>query len=123
MRKTEKGITLIALAITIIVLLILAGITLGSIRGNKGIITQTKETKANAERESIIEKIEADLYNEKVKTGNTPSKTKLIEIINNDYGTVSGDSFVTNQENYTIELAEISGWEKPIRPRRSGNRK
>lgn len=110
MRK-EKGITLIALVVTIIVLLILAGITLGSITDHNGIIDQTKQTKLNAERESIIEKIEADLYNEKVKTGEVPNRLKLTEIINQTYGTVNGENFVSSQGNYTIALSEILGWQ------------
>ena len=39
----EKGITLVALIITIIVLLILAGVTINSVVGNKGILTKSKE--------------------------------------------------------------------------------
>lgn len=111
MRRREKGVTLIALVVTIIVLLILAGITLGSISDHDGIINRTKEAKGEAERESIIEKIEADLYNEKVKTGKIPNKEKLKEIIDSKYGTTSEEDFVSTQGNYTIEFAEIIGWE------------
>ncbi len=50
MRKKEKGITLIALVITIIVLLILAGVTISTLTGENGIITQT----SNAKEETII---------------------------------------------------------------------
>ena len=39
----EKGITLVALIITIIVLLILAGVTINSVVGSKGILTKSKE--------------------------------------------------------------------------------
>ena len=113
MKKNEKGITLITLAITIIILLILAGITLGTIRKDDGVLKQAQENKTQAERESIIEKIEADLYNEKVKIGKIPSKEKLIEIINKSYGTIHGESFTTKQGNYTIELTEIIGWQNP----------
>ena len=111
MKRKEKGIAIISLAITVVVLIILTGITLTSIIGNNGITEQTKQSKAQAERESIIEKIEADLYNEKIKTGAIPDRLKLVEIINKEYGTVSGDSFTTTTGNYTIELTEISGWE------------
>ena len=40
--KTDKAITLIALVITIIVMLILAGVTISSTTGNDGIIKKTK---------------------------------------------------------------------------------
>ena len=41
--KTNKGITLIALVITIIVLLILAGVTIAMLTGNNGILTKVKD--------------------------------------------------------------------------------
>ena len=40
MQKNSKGITLIALVITIIVLLILAGVTIATLTGDNGILTQ-----------------------------------------------------------------------------------
>ena len=40
--KTNKGITLIALVITIIVLLILAGVTISTLMGENGVITRSK---------------------------------------------------------------------------------
>ena len=59
----EKGITLIALVITIIILLILAGITIRLITGDNGIIAQAtrakEETeKAQANEESVLENYE-----------------------------------------------------------------
>ena len=44
-KEKERGITLIALITTIIVLLILAGITIGAITGNNGIIGQAQSAK------------------------------------------------------------------------------
>ena len=46
MTKEKDGITLLALVVTIIVLLILAGVTISSITGNNGILTRTKEAVA-----------------------------------------------------------------------------
>ena len=43
--KLNDGITLIALVITIIVLLILAGITISMLTGENGILTKVKEAK------------------------------------------------------------------------------
>ena len=47
--ETEKGITLLALVITIIVLLILAGITIGAITGDSGILQNAIEAKEKTE--------------------------------------------------------------------------
>lgn len=117
MQKKEKGITLIALVITIIVLIILASISITTLTGEKGLINQANDTTESAQRESIIEKIEADLLKEKTKTGNTPSKEDLKTIIQeNGYneGTVGEDSFVTKDGGYTIEYNEINGWKNVL---------
>ena len=48
--KEFKGITLIALVITIIVLLILAGVTIAALSGDNGILTRAKEAKEKTEQ-------------------------------------------------------------------------
>ena len=53
-----RGITLIALIITIIILLILAGVTIGAITGNNSLINQTGEAKESAEIASEKEAID-----------------------------------------------------------------
>ena len=45
MKNSSKGITLIALVITIIVLLILAGVSIAMLTGDNGILTQATEAK------------------------------------------------------------------------------
>ena len=56
--KQSKGITLIALVITIIILLILAGVAIATLTGENGLITrvkQAKKTQIEAEiKESLI---------------------------------------------------------------------
>lgn len=44
-KNNEKGITLVALVITIIVLLILAGVTLAALSGQNGILTRGSQSK------------------------------------------------------------------------------
>ena len=56
-KKNARGITLIALVITIIVLLILAGVTINALSGENGIITKSKEAKIKTEKSRTIEKI------------------------------------------------------------------
>ena len=55
--KSTKGITLIALVVTIIVLLILAGVSIAMLTGNNGILTQGKrakeETTVGHEKEAV----------------------------------------------------------------------
>ena len=54
-KKTSKGITLIALVITIVVLLILAGITIAALSGENGILNRATEAKQNTEEAEIQE--------------------------------------------------------------------
>ena len=53
--KTDKGITLIALVITIIILILLAGVSINMLIGENGIITQAQKAKENTELAQIKE--------------------------------------------------------------------
>ena len=77
----EKGITLVALVITIIVLLILAGITINSVIGSKGILNNAKKA-TNAYNKSATEENEVlDYYAneiEKASTGKGSSESTTL---------------------------------------------
>ena len=47
MFKQEKGITLVALVVTIVVLLILAGVSISMVLGQNGIVTKAQDAKKN----------------------------------------------------------------------------
>ena len=54
-RKYEQGITLIALVVTIVVLLILAGISISMLTGENGVITQARNAKETTEQAKVEE--------------------------------------------------------------------
>ena len=61
-RRRQEGITLVALVITVIVLIILAGVTLSTLVGDNGIITKAQEAKQNmanavAEEDKLIQNL------------------------------------------------------------------
>lgn len=56
--KNIKGITLIALVITIIILLILGGVSIAMLTGNNGILTQAQNAKKEIGEKSELEKIQ-----------------------------------------------------------------
>ena len=61
--KNNKGITLVALVVTIIVLIILAGISINLVLGDNGIITIAKKAKENTELAKTQEETELnELY-------------------------------------------------------------
>ena len=73
--KETRGITIIALTITIVILIILVGITIGSLSGDDGLIKEAKEGKVQAEEKSerdlldlaIIAAMQKDTYNNVTK--------------------------------------------------------
>lgn len=107
--KKEQGITLVALVTTVIILLILSGITIGSLTNKKGLINEANQNSQSAQKETLIQKIEADLYSEKTITGKTPTKEKLIEIARK-YGTVEDEKLKIQDSDYEISFNEIEGW-------------
>ena len=65
--KTNNGITLIALVITIIVLLILAGVTIAMLTGENGILNQASESKTKTEIAEAKERAKIDIMSWKSK--------------------------------------------------------
>ena len=59
--KNNKGITLIALVITIIVLLILAGVSIAMLTGENGILTQAGNAKTQTNRAEALERVNMEL--------------------------------------------------------------
>ena len=59
MKKNQNGVTLIALAVTIIVMLILAGVTMATLTGDTGIITQSRRTAAASTEGTVKENMSA----------------------------------------------------------------
>ena len=71
--KNQSGITLVALVVTIVVLLILAGVSLSLILDNNGIINKSKDAKRqyqDAQQNDMKELAEIDRSIEKITNGN-----------------------------------------------------
>ena len=79
-----KGITLIALVITIIVLLILAAVSIAMLTGENGILTRANETKIKQSHATVVEAISLK-YNEyqiEIQTSETNEKgTKIASTV------------------------------------------
>ena len=65
--KTSNGITLIALVITIIILLILAGVTIATLTGDNGILTQAGNAKEATQKAEAQEEVNLALANLKIE--------------------------------------------------------
>ena len=65
--RNKKGITLIALVVTIIVLLILAGVSISMLTGQNGILTQASESKLKSENSICKRKGTTCIYRNKYR--------------------------------------------------------
>jgi len=82
-KKNKNGITLIALVVTIVVLLILAGISISMLAGQNGILDKAGEAKQSTEEASIKEQVEllATEYITNYYTGSATGASNIAEYV------------------------------------------
>ena len=122
MEKYNKGITLIALVITIIVLLILAGISIAMLTGENGILTKGSKAKEQTERQEIIENAKLKILEYETENEGKITDEKAYEIIakyDKDYKeneaftfhtNENGEEYLKTEKGYDILVSEI--WKK-----------
>ena len=74
----EKGITLIALVVTIIILLILAGVTISQITGNEGLFQRTKQATEQYEKESLREEMRLAILDKQIENSGEITRRRII---------------------------------------------
>ncbi len=79
----NKGITLVALVITVIILIILAGITIVGLTGEKGLIKEAKTSKELTELAGLEEQIDLAIIKAEQKHRNPTMGDVITELINN----------------------------------------
>ena len=100
--RKNQGITLIALVITVIVLLILAGVTIATLTGNNGILTKTQEAKNETEQ---AEKEEKEKLGNMEDTINEYATGITVEQVTDENpGVLEGTG--TDDDPYTINSIE-----------------
>ena len=132
----NKGITLIALVITIIVLLILAGVSIAMLTGQNGILTQANSSKSTTAKAEAVEKInlalnamKSEIYSQQVTnssyapaTNATTADAAMITVLKKDFPTIStsekdGDYWYTvtgsvitlHYKNTAQKVSEVTG--------------
>ena len=111
--KGKKGITLIALVITIIVLLILAGLTIATLTGDNGLLTKAGNAKNTSEKGEIEEQVKL-AYNEwklRKETGETVDlqntvQTTLDKMYDNATVNKQGKAISINVKGYEFTLID-----------------
>lgn len=101
--KKEKGITLIALVITIVVLLILAGVSISMLAGENGIITQAQESE-----------LQTEIGKEKEELNLAVSSVKSNKIINNDTSPITDRELNQEFNNNNTKATAIQQGEDTI---------
>ena len=92
--KERKGITLIALVITIIVLLILAGVSIAMLTGDNGILTQANNAKKETEVKGLKEEVNLMMQKRKIDES-TGQKVALKEDLEKE---ISGNKVIEEIE-------------------------
>ena len=110
--KQEKGITLIALVVTIIVLLILAGISINALAGQNGLLNRTVESKEATGIAQTEEAIKVAIMDAATQGLGTITDANLKTALNNNVGAgkyeISGDAtsgwtVTVNGKEYKID--------------------
>ncbi len=118
----EKAITLIALLITIIILLILAGIVIATLTGENGIITRAEEAKEETGIKSLEEEIKLALTNKIIEdqvngNGNLEEELNKIDeavvskVAEDTYYVEKNGNVCTVYEDGTIEEGKVDIWD------------
>jgi len=101
--KNQKGITLVALVTTIIILIILAGISINIVLGDNGIISKAREAKESFERAANEEQAKLDdLYAEMNKRESNKGKSKDI-IYADDYFILRDNGVLSKYMPYFVD--------------------
>ncbi len=121
MRK-QKGITLIALIITIIVLLILAGITISTLTGENGLISRANNAKIRTEISRIKEEIQTKILENQAENNGNITNDKLNEIIakydkDNKIRENKKEPYIITEKGYEIKISDIFNYKnEPLKP-------
>ena len=119
--NSEKGITLVALVITIIVLIILAGIGIGELSGNRGSIDQTKNTMILAELDKVQQVVienyikfkqlgnETVLFGSKLSSADYTEANNKLKALNGNKGLLMGfdENEITEKCYYKINKTDL----------------
>ena len=112
MRK-NRGITLIALVVTIIVLLILAGVSINMLTGQNGILNRAKEAKDETGSSSDLEYLRTKAYeamtNYYATGSNEPETEYVLKNLNSSEIVTDVNTGSINYNGKTYDISDIMG--------------
>ena len=117
MLKNKNGITLIALVVTIVVLLILAGVSISLVLDNNGIINKSKDARnqyAQSRKNEQVDLEDASEWIDEQVTGNARPAKIAVNTKATENGTINGRKATSNNpiipEGYTPIDTNTSKW-------------
>ena len=119
-KKQQKGITLIALVVTIIILLILAGVSIAMLTGNNGVLTQAKSAKEKTGEKGEQERVNLAASSAMTLGMGTITTENLNKAIQDEFGagkSVTGTgpwTYKGEYAKYKIEKAGTVAIQKPL---------
>lgn len=105
--KQRRGITLISLIITIIILLILAGVTISMLNGKNGILNQVTKANDNSEQSILAEEVNIKIIERQMEQelGNAKSLNYYLEQISNaNVEKLRKDTWYITRENAVVTV-------------------
>ena len=94
----NKGVTLIALAVTIVVMLILAGGTISVLNGENGIVKQAQKAKEESKIKELKEKVRIDIAGKRVENINGELRVSVLkEILDKYFDNVPVETQITSE--------------------------
>jgi flagellar basal body-associated protein FliL len=130
-QESKKGITLIALIITIIVLLILAGVSINMVLGDNGVITKALDASDKTKTESVYETVsmawgscemeyeDAWSTDQSVKRSTYFTKEKMNEYLNSE-GEITEDFTYNEDDDTELKYKSSDGTEYMIKVDKTG---
>ena len=111
MRKLKKnqmsGITLIALVVTIIVLLLLAGISIQMLSGDNGILNRTTEAREKTIHTNVFEQLQLEELAHLTDKSTSRDTSTLIEYLQSK--SIIGDEIGENTGKYQVNVTALLG--------------
>ena len=104
----NKGITLIALVITIIVILILAGVSINTLFGDNGLLTKADEAREANSHAQVKDELQLEIYNYEMESRSGSTGESLIQYLGR-IGYLNGYDKTNIKDSYTISEAKLKG--------------
>ena len=108
--KNKRGITLISLTITIIILIIIAGITINATIGDNGVLNRANKSRDRAEFSEKYEVTNNAIARAYTNSGTTMIDAAIISEYFNDYKV----KFATDDSSEAVEINELATKILPI---------